>query len=326
MNNYRGRRRKNKGRIIRNTALTITPLLLATVIAGRWALTSLGDDFHNIFLNERLDDFIITETEEPKEIPKDTPVTTFDVPSIWEVEIPEPVEPKPFERVSSELFDIGYDIPEIDFASLNQINPDVQGWLRIDGTKIDFPLLQGTDNAYYLKHDIENQSNKNGSIFLDYRSNSLDYEMPDLSDVSYIYGHHMKSGAMFASLCNFKDQSFLDEHPFGTIRTESGDIYKLDFFAGMVISGEDDSVLYTGDFADEEEFQAYYDSVKERSMVSSDIDLQLGDKVIALVTCSYETNNSRFVLYARMTKQLEKVIENTDLTENNRRNVVYTLN
>ncbi len=322
MENYTGRKRKN--RIIRNTALTITPALIALVMTGRFVLTTFEDDIRNWKLNDKLSDMVVSETVEPEK-ENDIPIVVTVIPSDEEpVEMVEPVEEKPFERISSELFDSDYPIPEIDFETLNSINPDVQGWIRIDGTKIDFPLLQGEDNQFYLKHDIENNSNKNGSIFLDCRSNSLDCEMSDLSDVSYIYGHHMSSGAMFASLCNFKEQAFLDEHPFGIIKTEDGDIYKLDFFAGMVVSGEDDSVIYTPGFADEEEFQAYYDSVRDRAMVSSDIDLQLGDKVIALVTCSYETKNSRFVLYARMTKQLEKVNEQTN--NNERGNVVYTLN
>lgn len=324
MNNYRGRR-KRKARIIRSAALTITPLLLTTVIAGKWVLASFGDDIRNLFLDSKLDDYVVTETAEPTETPG---IIVPPVEEPTETEAEDPIVEEPFQRISSELFDGDYAVPEVDFDSLNQVNPNIQGWLRIDGTKIDFPLVQGEDNQFYLKHDIEDNKNINGSIFLDCRNNSLDTEMPELNDVSYIYGHHMKSGAMFASLCNFKDQEFLDEHPFGVIVTENGDIYKLDFFAGMVISGEDDSVLYTSDFADEDEFNTYYDSVKERAMVSSDIDLQLGDKVLALVTCSYETNNSRFVLYARMTKQLEKTLE-SDLgtvtyAENN--NVVYTLN
>ena len=316
-----GKKNNRRSRIIGGTILRVTPLLVGIAIAGNWTLCAFKDDIANLRLGSKLDGFVSDQTIESME--PSIPSQDVNIPGIGEVtfepettESPEtqeseaPEEELPFERISSELYDMGYEIPEVDFDALNEINPDIQGWIRIDGTKIDFPLIQGEDNQYYLKHDIENNSNVNGSIFLDSRNNSLDEDMLDLNDVSYIYGHHMSSGAMFASLCNFKDQQFLNEHPFGIIKTENGDLYKLDFFAGMVISGVDDSVVYTGDFEDEEEFQSYYDSVKERAMVKNDdVELEFGDKVIALITCSYETDNSRFVLYARITKQLEKVDE-----------------
>ena len=85
--------------------------------------------------------------------------------------------------------------------------------------------------------------------------------------------------------------------------TSDGYAYKVDFFAGVVVDGNDDSILYTADFIDEDMFNEYIRIIRENSRFQTDIEVEFGDKIIALTTCSYETNNSRFVLYGKLSKQ-----------------------
>lgn len=94
----------------------------------------------------------------------------------------------------------------IDFEALKEINPDIVAWIRIPEV-FDYPVVQGEDNQYYLSHTFQKESNKAGSIFLDYR-NSRDFT----DSKNIIYGHNMKDGSMFHVLRNFQDMDFYNKH------------------------------------------------------------------------------------------------------------------
>lgn len=94
----------------------------------------------------------------------------------------------------------------VDFASLQAINPDIVAWLRIPGV-LEYPVVRGKDNSYYLNHTVQKTYNIAGSIFLDYRNER------DFSDSkNIIYGHNMKDGSMFHVLRNYQDIDFFQEH------------------------------------------------------------------------------------------------------------------
>ena len=98
--------------------------------------------------------------------------------------------------------------PAVDFDALSEINPDIVAWIYIEDTEINYPVVQGTDNQYYLKRLFNGKWNGSGCIFLDSRNS------PDLSDRhSIIYGHHMKNGTMFSGLTEYKKQGFYEGHP-----------------------------------------------------------------------------------------------------------------
>lgn len=95
----------------------------------------------------------------------------------------------------------------VDFESLKKINPEIIAWIRIPDTKIDYPVVQGTDNEYYLKHTFKKTEHVAGSIFLD-KDNS-----PDFSNrKTILYGHNMKDGSMFQGLHKYESESYLQEH------------------------------------------------------------------------------------------------------------------
>mgnify|MGYP000782800669 FL=1 len=97
--------------------------------------------------------------------------------------------------------------PEVDFSVLREINPDIVAWIYIEGTKINYPIVQGGDNSYYLKHLFSGEWNGSGCIFLDFRN---DVSFADRHSI--IYGHHMKNGTMFTDIDKYKKQEFFDEH------------------------------------------------------------------------------------------------------------------
>ena len=114
----------------------------------------------------------------------------------------------------------------IDVAELRRISGGAVAWIYSEDTVIDYPVMQGTDNSYYLTHLYDGTDNKVGAIFLDYR-NSADFSDKN----SVLYGHHMKSGKMFASLEGYKDQDYYNGHPHLFLYTQ-GRTYRIDLFAG----------------------------------------------------------------------------------------------
>lgn len=180
------------------------------------------------------------------------------------------------------------DWPVVDFEALQGINPDIIGWIYIEGTEINYPVVQGEDNSYYLKHLFTGEWNSSGCIFLDSR-NQKDFS--DMNNV--IYGHHMKNGSMFSGLDSYKKQEFFDEHPTVLILTPDQN-YKVEIFAGYVASIEDNAwqLCFTASG-----FEYWLLAATDRSWFTSEITPAVTDRIITLSTCSYEFNNARFVIH-----------------------------
>lgn len=182
--------------------------------------------------------------------------------------------------------------PEVDFEGLADINPDIVGWIYSEGTPINYPIVQGTDNSYYLKHLYTGEYNGAGSIFLDSRNSS------DFSDRHIVvYGHHIQNGSMFSSLTGYKKQDYYEAHPILYLMTPENN-YEIEVFAGYVASVKDDAWQIT--FDSEESFQAWIGRAIEKSTFSSNITPAVTDRIITLSTCSYEFDNARYVLVGRI--------------------------
>ncbi len=174
----------------------------------------------------------------------------------------------------------------VDFAKLQEINPGVVGWIVVEDTSISYPIVQGSDNDYYLTHTFEKQSNYAGAIFMDYRAT------PDFSDLNtFIYGHNVFHGTMFAELANYVDKAYFDSHPYIYLYTPSGN-YKLEVFSAYVDIGDSDS--YQMSFATQESYASYLQLIQQKSRHQRGTTVSAEDNIVTLFTCSYESGNNPF--------------------------------
>ena len=183
-------------------------------------------------------------------------------------------------------------LPLMDFTGIKAENPDIIAWLTVPDTVIDYPVVQAKDNEAYLHTDAKKHANKNGALFLDYRVHA------DFSDFnSVIYGHHMKSGAMFQNLIKFKEQAFWDSHWFATLCTPEH-TYILEFIAVAVI--RPDSGLYRYAFASPSGRTAHLEEIRSAAKFYRDAGMTGDDRIVTLSTCSYEFNDARTVVIAKL--------------------------
>ena len=189
----------------------------------------------------------------------------------------DPTEPEPF---------------PIDFDALRKIYPDITGWISCAGPGIDLPIVQGTDNDYYLNHLPNGEKNKMGSIFLDYRN------APDFSDVNtMVFGHNMKTGDMFGNLKEYRNQAFYEEHSVMTIYIP-GKEFELKLFSGyMLDSGYE---IPPTSFKDANAFDEYIKNITRRSLFKSDVEVNYGDRLVCLVTCTPASDNTRFIVVGKI--------------------------
>ena len=179
----------------------------------------------------------------------------------------------------------------VDFASLKAKNPDVVGWLYCEDTPINYPVVQGSDNDFYLSHDYAGDFNIDGAIFVDSESRFL------VDSRSVIYGHHMNSGSMFASLLNWSDQDYYDEHPVMWLLTPN-QTYKVILFSGHhadAYSSLYDEVRQPGDA-----LNAYLENARSLSDFKANVLLDSQGHYIMMSTCAYLFDNDRYVLHGML--------------------------
>lgn len=184
------------------------------------------------------------------------------------------------------------ELASIDLSALREVNPDVVGWIRIPDTRIDYPLMQGTDNAYYLKHTWDEKKNSVGSIFLEYLCS------PDLTDYNtIIYGHNMNNGSMFAGLRRYTTNTYWEAHPYVYLLTDLG-VYRYDIFSAY--KADVDSVTYDLQFPEEGHKEAFLKNALEKSRIETRIQPDLTDRILTLSTCSGAGYNTRWVVHGRL--------------------------
>lgn len=185
----------------------------------------------------------------------------------------------------------------VDFDELFAINEDVVAWLYLPDTVINYPVVQGTDNSYYLKHLLDGTYNNNGCLFIDYK-NKIDFS----DDNTLIYGHHMDSGKMFASLVNYKEQSFYDAHPVVYFSTPEQD-YMIEIFSGYVTTTDSDAYMIS--WSSREEKIQWLKDMFHNSDFYSELTVYPDDHIVTLSTCDYVFQDARYVVHGRLVEITE---------------------
>ena len=189
-------------------------------------------------------------------------------------------------------------IPE--YQELYMQNNDMVGWIKVDGTKINYPVMQSKGNPnFYLKHSFDKSYTDYGCPYV---QENCDLELP--SDNIVIYGHHMNDGAMFAGLMKYADKSFWEKHKtiaFDTL-TQRQNYEVIAVFKTVVYTDSLDSFKYYRfvNAQNPDELTAYVDKCKELSLYDTGITAEYGDKLITLSTCEYSRTNGRLVVVAKL--------------------------
>ena len=257
------------------TNKTIRKLLFA--VAGCvFLISSLVVSKHSLEMRdsavftESIAEMVVTPSVALPEPAKSAPVTPIPTKSSDKTTIEEPPVSVPI---------------QIDFDTLCNKNQDVVAWIYCPDTPINYPIVQASDNEYYLRRLLDGSYNTAGTLFIDYRNAA------DLSDWnSIIYGHNLKHEAMFGSLPNYEAQSYYEAHPQLFLLTPEHD-YVIELLAGFTTSADDE--IYNGFSADKDARTRLLQSWLNSSDFISNIEYTAEQQLITLSTCSYQYHTAR---------------------------------
>lgn len=180
-------------------------------------------------------------------------------------------------------------VSPVNFDKLKAENPETIGWIRIADTNIDYPIVQGTDNDFYLNHDFYGKESVGGSIYLDFESQN-DF----VGRNNILYGHNMKDGSMFKDVILYKDEKYFKEHQFFSIYTPDREIRLK---AVACYYGEAQPIVRKTRFKSQESFDAFVYAMLEPCIYAGAVTYP-AKTLYTLVTCSYEINDARTFLFA----------------------------
>lgn len=189
--------------------------------------------------------------------------------------------PRPTDPVVIELMNTN-------LTSLREINPEVIGWIYIPDTKVDYPIVKGENNEYYLHNSWKNTKSGAGAIFME-QVNS-----PDMKDFNtIIYGHNMRSKSMFGGLSRYKSPTYLKEHPSIYVATDTG-VYRYDIFAAHQVGVK--TIIYRTELDEPLQREEFIHFSLDYSVVDTDIVPTVDDKILTLSTCSGSGYSTRWVV------------------------------
>lgn len=200
-------------------------------------------------------------------------------------------------------------IPEeekFSLADIQQINPDICGWIRIDDTNIDYPILIGKNNSEYLDMDYKKEYSPGGSIFLDYRCNR---NIED--DYTVIYGHNMAHNIMFSDIHKFADKSFFNEHKTGKLYCKSG-VYDIKIYIYCEIDANKD-IAYKLEKYKNGQNDVLLNFFEERAINKNELEIKAEDKIIMLSTCHGHGTGYRAVLACKIERSSSSVVINDEV-------------
>lgn len=186
----------------------------------------------------------------------------------------------------------------IDFASLEAINSDVIGWIEMEAIDISYPVVQGTDNNYYLHRTIQKTDNFAGTIFMDFQNHK---NFGDRNSI--LYGHNMKNGSMFGMLKKYREQETYDKSPYFWIYTKDF-IYKYEIYSCAEVDQYSQDYQIT--FQDRASFEEFLNRTKNQSAIETGVDVEYGDTVITLSTCT-GNDTTRFIVQGKRVRTYQAV-------------------
>lgn len=185
------------------------------------------------------------------------------------------------------------------FHALHQINPDIVGWITVEDTIIDYPIVQTDNNEFYLNRNYKKEESRAGSIFMDYR-NDLRSENENI----ILYGHRMKDETMFNQITKYEKKEFFDTHKKIYFDTLYGS-YDAEVFAAYYTTTDFDYIQT--EFDSKEEYKTLLNEMKEKSLFESEVEVNEEEQIITLSTCDYtlDPNKGRFVVHAKVVEKRE---------------------
>lgn len=191
-----------------------------------------------------------------------------------------------------------------DYALYYANNPQTVGYISIDGTRIDSPVVQADNNKYYLNHDFYGKTTSYGAVFASYKNN---FETLDRNTL--LYGHNMSDGSRFAELLNYRSLDFFKKHPviqFDSIYEK----HQWKICAVMITNGSTDSdngyfFDFTFNHCSDACYEEYIEEIDKRKLYETGVDLLPTDTILTLCTCTYEYDDARLVIIARMVRDGE---------------------
>lgn len=181
---------------------------------------------------------------------------------------------------------------DVNFNELLKQNKDTKGWIKVEGTNVNYPFVQSADNEYYLKHSYDNTYNKKGWVFLDYRN-----DMDNLDKNTILYAHGLMNNAMFGSLRRTVKQDWAKNKNNRIIKISTpSSMLLFEVFSSYTI--EPESYYITSEFSGDEEFITFIDTIKSRSFYDYNTSVSIDDKILTLSSC-YD-NKKRMVLHAKL--------------------------
>lgn len=181
---------------------------------------------------------------------------------------------------------------DVNFNELLKQNSDTKGWIKVEGTNVNYPFVQSSDNEYYLKHSYDNTYNKKGWVFLDYRN-----DMDNLDKNTILYAHGLMNNAMFGSLRRTVKQDWAKNKNNRIIKISTpSSMLLFEVFSSYTI--EPESYYITSEFSGDEEFSTFIDTIKSRSFYDYNTSVSIDDKILTLSSC-YD-NKKRMVLHAKL--------------------------
>ncbi|WP_342536609.1 class B sortase [Sporosarcina sp. FSL K6-3508] len=215
---------------------------------------------------------------------------------IYETALENSVEPVETESSSKEDILSRYTMrPQ--FEELHAVNEQIVGWLSVEGTKLNNPILQSEDNDFYLNRNFKGEYSRAGSVFMDYRN-----DVTDMSRNTVIYGHAMRNDTMFGSLKKFGKQSYADDHPVIYMDTLY-DGYDIEVFAAYETTI--DFYYIETNFKTDEDFMHYLEEVESRSLIEMPVEVNRDDQIVTLSTCNNSVNSKdkRYVVQGKLVKR-----------------------